>query len=497
MLNSKKDAAMKNLTKILFSVCITLMFASCDKFLDLKPVSQGIAVANQSSDSILYKSAGEAEAALAGAYNDFLNEYFELDYFVNGDAQSDDAYAGADNPANFQIDDYNINATNSNVSRDWAYLYSTIGKANAVINNVDLVIDPELTADRKLEMIAEAKFIRAFMYFQLVQLWGDVPLQLIEVKTVSSSNLEEVYPILFPARAPLAEVYAQIIQDLETALPNLRANAINKGYATSGAANALLAKVYATQEPHDWSKVLKYCNDVIAGGYSLLPEYDQLWDNAHENSSESIFEINYEGTSSSGNWGASMFMGMDWKKFDIPSNDLVAAFDAEGDVIRKNSSITFLDVTGKWNDQHWPQTNYPFVNKYRIYTSPSPQNYIFIRLADILLLKAEALNENGDVAGAAALVNQIRNRVNLPNTTASDQSAMRLAIEKERRLELAFEGIRWYDLKRTGRAVAVINGVTNFGGVSMSYHLDQNKLLWPVPQAEIDKNSKLVQNPGY
>lgn len=488
---------MKNITKILFSALISLSLFSCEKFLDLKPVSDGIAVGNISSDSVLYKSAGEAEAALAGVYSDFRNEYFELDYFVNGDAQSDDAYAGADNPANFQIDDYKIVSTNSNVSRDWAYLYSTIGKANTVINNVNSVTDPDLTAERKLEIISEASFIRAFMYFQLVQLWGDVPLQLTEVKSISSANLEEIYPILFPARTAVGEVFKQIILDLQTALLHVKSSSTDKSFVTKGAVNAVLAKVYATQPPRDWTKVLGYCNDVIAGGYSLLPEYDQLWDNAHENSAESIFEINYEGTASSGNWGASMFSGMEWKKFNIPSNDLVAVFDAENDMVRKTSSILFLDVTGKWSDANWPQTQYPFINKYRIITSPSPQNYIFLRLADILLLKAEAMNETGDVSGAATLVNQVRMRVSLPNTSASDQAAMRLAIEKERRLELAFEGHRWFDLKRNGRAIEVINNVKGAGGASLGYNLNENKLLWPIPQAELDKNTKLVQNPGY
>ena len=488
---------MKNIIKILFSVVLVLTIYSCEDFLDVKPVSQSIAVLNESSDSILYKSASEVESALAGVYAGFRNEYFELDYFVNGDAQSDDAYAGADNPANFQIDDYNIDATNSNVSRDWGYLYSIIGQANTVINNVDAVTDPALTDARKQEIKSEASFIRAFMYFQLVQLWGDVPLQLEEIKTISAELLPEIYPIMFPPRTPMADVYKQIIADLEVALPGAKASSVDKGFVTKGAVNAMLAKVYATQEPQDWQKVLNYCNDVINGGYSLLPEYDQLWDNAHENSSEAIFEINYEGTSSSGNWGASMFIGMDWKKFNIPSNDLVAAFDAENDVIRKASSITFLDVSGKWSDIHWPQTSYPFINKYRINISPSPQNYIFLRLADILLLKAEALNETGDVGGAAALVNQIRSRVSLPNTSAGDQDAMRLAIEKERRLELAFEGHRWYDLKRTGRAIEVINNAKGVDGVSLGYTLNENKLLWPIPQSEIDKNTKLVQNPGY
>ena len=496
-MNLFKGKHMKTIYTFLILGSLSISFFSCDKFLDIKPVSQGIAVENQGSDSVLFKSASEAEAALAGVYADFRNEYFELDYFVNGDAQSDDAYAGADNPANFQIDDYNIDATNLNIKRDWAYLYSTIGKANTVINNVMAVTDPELTNERKKEIIGEASFIRAFMYFELVRLWGDVPLQLTEVKSISAANLDEIYPILFPARALISEVYAQIISDLEIALPAVKVTRENKNYITKGAVNTLLAKVYATIEPHDWDKVVKYCNDVIAGPYSLVPEYDQLWDNSMENGPESIFEINYEGTPSSGNWGVNMFRGLDWKKFNIPSNDLVKAFDDEGDMVRKNSSILFLDVTGKWSDQHWPQTIYPFVNKYRALDQPSPQNYIFYRLADVLLLKAEALNEKGDVAGAAELVNQIRSRSDLGNTPANTQAAMRLAIEKERRLELAFEGHRWFDLKRTGRAIEVINSVTNFGNISMSYNLTENRLIWPIPQSELDKNTKLTQNPGY
>lgn len=488
---------MKTIYKFLILATFSLSFFSCEKFLDLKPASQGIAVENQGSDSVLFKSASEAESALAGVYADFRNEYFELDYFVNGDAQSDDAYAGADNPANFQIDDYAIDATNLNVKRDWAYLYSTIGKANTVINNVMAVTDPELTNERKKEIIGEASFIRAFMYFELVRLWGEVPLQLTEVKSISASNLDEIYPLLFPARAPVSEVYSQIISDLETALPAVKVTRENKNYITKGAVNTLLAKVYATIEPIDWDKVLKYCNVVISGPYSLMPEYDQLWDNALENGPESIFEINYEGTPSSGNWGVNMFRGLDWKKFNIPSNDLVKAFDDEGDMVRKNASILFLDVTGKWSDQHWSQTIYPFVNKYRALDQPSPQNYIFYRLADVLLLKAEAVNEKGDVAGAAEIVNQIRTRADLGNTPANSQVSMRLAIEKERRLELAFEGHRWFDLKRTGRAIEVINAVTNFGNISMSYNLTQNRLIWPIPQSELDKNSRLTQNPGY
>lgn len=469
---------------------------SCSDFLEIEPESQSVAVGNTSADSIYFHSANEVEAALAAAYGDFKNEYYQLDYFVNGDAQSDDAYAGGDNPANFQIDDYNIDATNSNVSRDWRYLYSTIGKTNTIINNLDGTI-PGLTEERKKQIIGEASFIRAFMYFQAVQLWGDVPLQLTEVKSISAAELDKIYSIIFPARSTQEEVYTQIIKDFETALANVNVTAIHKGIATKGAVNAMLAKVYATRPNKDWNKVLSHCNDVIAGGYTLLPNYDDLWNNSAENTAESIFEINYNGGASDGNWGVKIFRGLDWKKFNLPSNDLAKAFDAEGDLVRKNASITFLDVSGKWSDAHWPQTKYPFINKYRKFDEGSNQNYIFIRLADILLLKAEALNENGDISGALQLVNQIRKRAKLADATAVGKEEMKAVIAKERRLELAFEGHRWYDLKRTGKAIEVMNNAVGPTGEKLGYNLTSDRLLWPIPQSELDKNTKLSQNPGY
>lgn len=479
-----------------FFTLAILALSSCGDFLELKPESQGIAVTNTSADSVFYKSANEVEAALASAYGGFKNEYFQLDYFVNGDAQSDDAYAGGDNPANFQIDEFNLDATNSNVSRDWSYLYSIIGKTNTIINNIKDLKADQISDTRRNEIIGEASFIRAFMYFQLVQLWGDVPLQLTEVKTISASKLDSIYSIIFPARAAQSQVYAQIIKDLETALPVVKVKAENKFIVTKGAVNAMLAKVHAANTPTDWSKVNKYCDDVIAGGYKLLNTYEDLW-TGNENSDESIFEINYTGGSSDGNWGVKIFRGLDWKKFNLPSNDLVAAYDAEGDKIRKDANIIFLDVTGKWSDARWPQAKYPFINKWRNFNEGSDQNYIFIRLADILLLKAEALAESGDLAGALTIVNQIRTRVKLSAVSSTSKDEVKKLILKERRLELAFEGVRWYDLKRTNTAIETMNAAKGPNGETLGYNLTKPRLLWPIPQSELDKNAKLSQNEGY
>lgn len=489
---------MKRYINFILTVIWIIPLMSCEKFddfLDKKPQGQSIFVQDIAGDSAEFANATEVESALAGLYAEFRNEYWELDYFVNGDAQSDNSYAGADNTANFQIDEYRITSVNNNVRRDWAYLYSTIGKANLIYNFVDAV--PDLSSERKDEIKGEAAFIRAFHYFQAVQLWGDVPLQLTQVTTISAELLPEIYPILYPPRAPKDSVYQQIIKDLELAVEFVPVTQPNKGYVTVGAANAMLAKVYATKEPHEWDKVLQYCDAVIDGPYSLVEEYDMLWNNEQENTTESIFEINYEGTSSSGNWGVGMFIGTDWKKFNTPTNDLVAAFDAEGDEIRKNSSIKFMDVSGSWTDVYWPSTNFPFINKYRNNTTPSSQNYIFLRLADIILLKAEALNETGDIQGAADLVNMIRERVELDPINATSSEQMKLIIEKERRLELAFEGHRWFDLKRTGRAIEVMSSFTGPDGEPLNYPINENRLLWPIPQSELDNNGNLVQNPGY
>ena len=488
---------MKKVILIITVAVIAVGLASCKKFLDREPLSY--LPDNNTNDSVPLKTAADAENAISAVYSAMKNsqsELYMLDYYVNGDAQSDNSYAGADNPANFQIDEYKIDATNSNVSRDWAYYYGLISRTNNVIQNVPKITDASLNATRKDEIIGEASFVRAFAYFDMVRLWGDVPLVTKEVPFISADNIADVYPILYPSRTPKAQVYTQIIADLESSIAKSpSAYGPTKFRGTKGAAHALLAKVYATIEPHDWAKVNQHCDAVLAGGYSLLANYDWLWDGAHENSAESIFELDCTDWNTGGEWGVFMFAGTDWKKFNTPTNDLVNAFTAEGDSIRKHASIVFSDVSGAWTDRYWPASNYPFVNKLRDFSGA--QNQIFLRLADIILLKAEALIELNDLTGAKNLINQIRTRVSLPNTPANTQAELRLAVEKERRLELAFEGVRWYDLVRTGRAIPVMNALKDGSGVSLGYNVTTNKLLWPIPQGERDKNNNLTQNPGY
>lgn len=474
---------------LLLGTGLALGTTSCSDYLDTEPITDR---AIELSDTP-YKTAAEAEDLMKTLYNGLGSEYWQLDYFFNGDAQSDVAYVGGDNPQNIQQAEYRIMATNSNVNRDWNYLYGLINDCNKILNYVDNVPDPALTASRKAQMKAEAATMRALYYFHAVQLWGDIPLVTKAVIGVTSETFDEVYAQVYPARKPVNDVYALILSDLEGALPALSGNA-DKFKVTKGAALALLAQVHATKPVPDYAKVVEYTDQLMGQGYSLLPNYDHLFDGNHTANAESIFEINGNGGSIWW-WGVFMFTGDDWKKFNTPSNDLVKAFNDEGDTVRKTSSVKFQAVG--WADSYWPSSNYPFAWKQRDTTGN--QNIYILRYADLLLLRAEAKVRLGDYTGAAALVNQVRNRAGLGNINISGLEDGINKILHERKLELAFEGQRWFDLKRTGKALEILKNRKDGNGNILSFagNLTQQRLLWPIPQSQIDNNPNLTQNPGY
>lgn len=469
------------LYSIITAAAITLSLQSaCKKdFLDKKPF-------NQVTGDVAFVDLAGAEKLLAGAYGSMYNDANIWDYMINGDVSADNAYAGGDNANINDLDLFKAISTNEVVERDWKGFYSNIKDANEVLENVPNIKDPELDkGDRRNQILGEASGLRAYYYFNLVRLWGPVPLVL-----KSATNLAEMQA----PKSSVDQVYAQIIKDLEFALANTRSTAPHKGIITKGVANALLAKVYATKPNPDWNKVNQYADATINGGYSLFGSFDGLFSGTNKNNSEAIWEMQYDGwggPQGRGNWMPGLLIGSGWKRFCTPTNDLVKAFEDEGDVIRKNSSITFKNAaTEGWADVYWSKNNYPFINKYRL--DDKTDSYI-LRLADIILLKAEALNEisSGGWAQSKALVDQIRGRVNLLGTPAANQADMRLAIEKERRLELAFEGHRWFDLIRTNRAVAVMNAQKDGAGASLNYNISNANLQLPIPQKEIDRNPNI------
>ncbi|WP_081212030.1 RagB/SusD family nutrient uptake outer membrane protein [Salegentibacter sediminis] len=475
---------------------------SCDDELDLMPISE-------ETTENAYTTGTQLNAALTGVYESFQsNDYYVWDKIIFEDVRSDNHYAGGDNPEIFAFDDVDVSTTNNRVFNAWSAIYNAISKANLVLERAP-EIDQEITEEERTQIIGQALFLRAYNYYNLVKQWGGVPLILEPIKSVDPSEVR------IP-RSSAEEVYDQIITDLNDArelLPHSYGNdaSVNKARATIGAANALLAKVNAQKPNPDYPAVLEAANAVISSpaGYRLLDDYDKLFDGNNYNNEESILEIQYLG-GDEGTWAPQMHLppslsGDSWRKFVTPSKDLVAAFDNEGDEIRKNATMIFEAVP--WVDEYWGNavnSEIPFAYKWRNAGgwASSDNDYIF-RLADIILMKAEALNELGRIEEAAEQVNIVRARVNLPELTAEDKASyqtMKMAILKERRLELAQEAYRWDDLIRSGMAVEIMNAVDDIDlrtNQPVDYNVSETDLLLPIPQNEINRNPNLTQNPGY
>lgn len=469
--------------------------SGCNKLLDKQPVTQ-IVTQTGSSASI---TASDAENLIAGCYDAETGyayglESNVLDRITNGDVRADNCYAGGDNPDNISIDLFTDNALNGNIARDWSDSYGIIGVINSAIAQISNCTDPALSATRKEQMLGEARFMRAYTYFYLVRLYGRVPIML---KPVDQTNSEALIKSTLVPQSSIDSVYQAILNDLWFARENVQNDNVpaTKEIITKGAVNSVLAKVYATwPNNQNWDSVAYYCDQVIPD-YSLLSNYDWLWDNNHKNNSEAIWEFNYIGYSKVGNWIPSQFIGAGWKKFETPTNDLVKDFESEDDTIRMNASIAFVNYG--WADPYWKDVNhYPIVVKYND-PNNGTNDFYAIRLADILLLRAEAYNQLGDLTNAAKLVNQVRARVHLNPTTANTKESMEAAILNERRLELAFEGKRWFDLVRTGTAVAVMNAQKDGNGNNLNYNVQPYMLVYPIPQTQLDLNPLLTQNPSY
>lgn len=484
----------KNFTNWILPAVAMLAISGCSKLLDREPITQ--VVTNTTSGASI--SASEAEGLLQGVYDAETGyayglEFNVLDRITNGDVWSDNSYAGGDNAANITIDLFTANSLNDNIRRDWADAYGIIGNINIAIPQIEACADPALSSTRKAQILGEAKFMRAFTYFDMVRLFGKLP---IILKPADLTNSESLIKSTFVPQSSVDSVYDAILADLWYAKDNVQNDNVpsNKMVVTKGAVNSILAKVYASMPTPNWDSVAYYCDQVIPD-YSLVPDFNFLWDNDHKNNSEAIWEFNYVGWSVVGNWIPSQFIGGGWKKFSTPTNDLVKTFREEGDSVRLHASISFVDYG--WSDPYWKNPgNYPILSKYND-PNNGTNDFYAIRLADILLLRAEAYNNKGDLTDAANLVNEVRERVDLPNTTAATQDEMAQAIATERRLELAFEGQRRFDLIRTGKAIEVMNAQKDGAGNNLNYNVQPYQLVYPVPQQQLDLNPKLVQNPGY
>lgn len=510
-----------NLPIFLLLLVMAVALGSCNKFIDDKPVTN-------LTTGTAYTTASDMENVLAGCYNTFYGtDYYQWENVMLSDVRSDNAYCGGYNEETFyDYDRFILPPSNTHNSVHWRALYNGIARCNILLDKINAVTDPTLTDSRRKQIIGEASFLRAFHYYQLVKLFGGVPIELL------SNTADPAITRKF--RATETEVYNQIVSDLTIAVTNLPDTygsqaSINKVRATKGAANATLAKIWAQRSDRDYSKVLTYCDAVInsPAGYHLMANYANLFDGSHYLNSESILEIPFEeGNGPVSNWGVELYLAPEdgWQKYCVPSKDLVAAYDAEGDAVRENANIIFMTLPSDGDTTHprtiWADENW---NPCQDLTVPVPFNYkqkhpagwasgddyYLLRLADIILLKAEAQNETGNTGGAATTVNLIRSRVGLaPISGSLSQADMKIAILNERRLELAFEAQRWDDLVRAGVATSVMLALNEYtyscvdgapgDPVKMDYsNCDHNHWIMPVPQVERDANPNLEQNPGY
>ena len=493
----------------------TLSLASCS--LDKDPYSEITDKNNSGVDkdnTTGYTTAEALEGLLTDAYTNYADEFWQLDIYVMNDGQSDNGYAGESSAQTRQIDEFTMGANSGIAKRDWGYLYKQITKTNSILKWAPLVKDAALTESRRKEIIGEASFMRSLAYFNLVRIYGAVPLSIEEIPEITLNNIDSLRPIIFPKRVSADSIYTQVVIDMNVALSNAPDYSDNKFKITKPLANLVMAQIYATKDGHantDWSAVKKYAETVVNDSrYSLLANYNDLFDveNASDNnntvlptgslknpdSKESLFEVHYTSWTTLGNWGAQMFYGIDWKKYNTPSKDLYNKFTSASDDVRRDGSIKFLNVTGKWSDLYWPASEFPFCYKLR---AQEKADIILFRLPEAILLLAEAENELGNLAEAQKLLNVVRTRAKLENTTANTKDKLRLAIEDNHRFEFAFEGKRWFDLKRRGRFIEVMKSCSDHQATYAKNNLNENRLLWPIPQDEMDINTNLVQNPGY
>ena len=480
---------------------LTLLTLGCaDDFLDRRPLVQ------QTADTF-FTTEQHAVQATNATYQ-MLREWqvHVFSYIGMTDIVSDDADKGSTpNDATFlrEIDDFTLDAANLGPSSVWEGYYNGIYRANVAVQRIPDIEMDEALRDR---LVAENRCIRGYFYFNLVRWFGGVPLVL---EPLAADEFEQ-------PRASVDAVYAQIIDDLEAAaavLPEKSdSSAADLGRVTRGTALGLLTKVYLTRER--WDDARERGEQLIASGeYSLMPSFNEIFLPSGEHGSESIFEVSTVTLGTGG--GGSQFNevqgvrgtpNLGWG-FNSPSLDLLAAFppndprrDAtvltEGEVLPDGSAVIVGD---------------PGVPNQRVSQkawAPQPTsggngngggNIRLLRYADVLLMTAEAYVELGDVERGLELANEVRDRARgnlpvrfFPAIEASTQDEARQAVWLERRLELAMEQQRWFDLVRQGRAeerlLAV--GKDNFRAGKHE--------LFPIPQAEVDlSGGALQQNPGY
>jgi len=432
-----------------------------------------------------YKTASDADNAINACYDALQGS--PNNYEIWGDGRADMlASTDRSGSSDLQVTSGNVSATNDYVGGGWGGLYGGINRCNGVIKNVPGISDAALTP-RKDRIIGEAYYLRSLFYFYLARTFENVPLILQPYEDLSGD--------FFPKTSPRQAIFDQIEKDLKLAeamIPDLPFSTTieNKGKATKAAVRSTLADLYLWEKKYQQAADMSTLVISSPANYALVSGTNFQTIFTAKNTTESIFEVQYNYSFQEGNnnsitelflpIGGSITAGN--LRYQ-PSTSLLNALPA-GD---NRTSITYKN-TGP-SPAPYRDVNKLYIAKYpgtivgnNLYQDANRMVY---RLAEIILFKAEALNELGQTPLAVPLLNQIRTRAGLGPSAASSQADVRLAIEQERFAELAYEGKRYFDLVRTGRYAAVTG------------YTDPNYLRWPLPASELIRNPNLVQNPGY
>lgn len=490
-------------SKIGFFLGILLIVLSCDddtfilsdEFVDVEPPLEN-------SDNY-FNSEQDYYDALIGAYDLLQTTYLNA---ILGEIASDNTLCGGENATDViawqQIDDMIHTPVNDQLEQLFGWMYSGVNRANYILEFKD-----NLDFDGKEVILAEATFLRAYYYFELVKWFGDVPL--VVDQRILFGDEQEL------DRTPVAEIYAQLETDLQYAVDNLSYTPEDGqiGRATRGAAQALLGKVYLYQDK--FAEAATVLGDLINNGpYDLLVDYSTMFENDNENNIESVFEVQYtdeegagfdcfecsEGNIAVGFSGVRRYNGPLFESgfsFNVPTQEAYDAFE-DGDVRRDIAILNIVawaeetgatygegfEHTGFFNRKYLPRAGDANIGDANL---TNPNNYRAIRFADVLLMAAEA-NNRGGISDAAALsyLNRVRDRAGLPEINLTG-SGLTDAIYQERRVELMGEGHRFFDLVRTGQAASTIPG----------FQAGKNEL-FPIPLTEIQNTgNRWEQNPGY
>lgn len=502
---------MKKIKNILL-LFIGLNILGCSEFIDNEVTG------TQTLDNY-YSNFSEVNKAIIGCYASLSpQDWWENDFFwMVGDICSDDAFKGNTNDGDQRdfgnLANFNINSSNEWIDIKWRYTYQGIFRCNLAIKNIP---EAPIEEDQINMFVAEAKFLRALYYFELVKNFGGVPM-LTEPLSVQEANL---------ARATESDIWAQIEQDFTDAsvyLPHkseLQASTI--GRATKDASIAYLAKAALYQNKFEEAQDLAL--EVInSQEFNLNDSFDNVWSINNPNGNGSIFEIQnsynelYDSGSAlcvlsrsraDGGWGfctpssnLDVFMGDDPRRVHtiIRHGEYVDADHPSYDTGLSEN------MTGRINRKYYLSFDErPASSEH----TRSGLNHILLRYADLLLMHAEAAYHNGDEINARLSLNKVRARVGLDQINSTGIQLIE-DIYKERRMELAMEGHRYYDLKRSGRLTNAMNAFLNYNlnvstdpydsGNDEGQFFDPNvHYLFPIPQSEIDlSGGEIIQNPGY